>query len=250
MLNILVTGSAGFIGKNFLNQSISENFNILEFNRNDSNDCLEELIQRSDFVVHLAGEVRPQSSKDQFMKSNNILTGNIIHGLKKFEKKVPILFTSTIHAKVINSEYGNTKRASELIIENYYCDTGNPYCIYRLPHLFGEGCKPNYNSVITTWIHNSINDLQINVFDRSIKMQYVYVQDVVKEFIAHINNGSLPNTYIEPKECYETTLGEVADMIHEFKLNVHNQNWTVNGSEFKKKLYNTYLSYYKNFSSV
>ena len=87
MLNILVTGSAGFIGKNFLNNSIDESFNILEFNRNDSNDCLEKITQRSDFVVHLAGEVRPQSSKDQFKKSNNILTGNIIHSLKKSGKK-------------------------------------------------------------------------------------------------------------------------------------------------------------------
>lgn len=250
MLNILVTGSAGFIGKNFLNNSIDESFNILEFNRNDSNDCLEKIIQRSDFVVHLAGEVRPQSSKDQFKKSNNILTGNIIHSLKKSGKKVPILLASTIHAKLMNSEYGNSKRASELMIENYYGDTGNPYCIYRLPHVFGEGCKPNYNSVISTWMYNSVNDLQINVFDRSIQMRYVYVQDVVTEFIAHINNGALPNTYVEPKESYETTLGEVVDMIHEFRSNIHNQNWTVDGCEFKKKLHSTYVNYYKYFSLV
>ena len=150
MLNILVTGSKGFIGKNLLKRLNSEDFNLLEFNRNDSLDKLEKLILQSDFIVHLAGEVRPNSSSDDFTNSNTLLTQNIIEILGKHQKNTPILMASTIHAKLLKNEYGKTKREAELLIENYVNKTTTNCFIYRLPHVFGEECKPNYNSVIST----------------------------------------------------------------------------------------------------
>jgi len=245
-LNILVTGSKGFIGKNLLKKLDSSSFNILEFNRDDSLEKLEQLIIQSDFVVHLAGEVRPTSSNDDFKNSNILLTQNIVDILRKHDKNIPILMASTIHAKLLKNEYGKTKREAELLIENYSKETDIKSFIYRLPHVFGEGCKPNYNSVISTWIYNSINDLEINCFDRSIEMHYVYVQDIVDEFISIIEKQASNDIYIEPKKVYETTLGEVVDFIDEFKHNIPSQNYKPNGSEFKQKLYDTYLDYYRN----
>ena len=71
MYNILVTGSNGFIGKNLLNRlKNDENINILEFNRNNTIEDLNKLISQSDFIIHLAGEVRPNSSDEDFKESN------------------------------------------------------------------------------------------------------------------------------------------------------------------------------------
>lgn len=246
VLNILLTGSKGFIGKNLLKKLDSTNFNIFEFNRDDSFETLEKLIIQSDFIVHLAGEVRPTSSDDDFKNSNTLLTQNIIDILRNHNKNIPILMASTIHAKLLKNEYGKTKREAELLIENYSKDTSTKCFIYRLPHVFGEGCKPNYNSVISTWIYNSINDLEINCFDRDIEMHYVYVQDIVDEFISIIDKQTSNEIYIEPKKVYETTLGEVVDFMDEFKHNIQSQNYKSNGSEFKQKLYKTYLDYDRN----
>ena len=45
MLNILVTGSKGFIGKNLLNSlKNDENINIIEFDRNNTIEELNKLI--------------------------------------------------------------------------------------------------------------------------------------------------------------------------------------------------------------
>ena len=115
--------------------------------------------------------------------------------------------------------------------------------IYRLPHVFGEACKPNYNSVISTWIYNSINNLEINVFDRSIEMHYVYVQDVVDEFLSILETKKSSEIYIEPKKIYQTTLGEVVDFINEFKINIMNENYFIENNEFKQKLFKTYQDY-------
>lgn len=244
MLNILVTGSKGFIGKNLLKKlRLLENVNILEFNRNDTELYLEECISKTDFIIHLAGEVRPNSSEKEFKNSNVLLTSLILESLKKQNRVVPILLTSTIHAKLLKNEYGKTKRESEILIENYSKEFDINCYIYRLSHVFGEECKPNYNSVVSTWIHNSINDLEINCFDRNIEMHYVYVQDVVDEFLSILHTNKSSEIYIEPKKIYETTLGEVVDFINEFKLNITNNDYFINNNQFKQKLFQTYQDY-------
>lgn len=246
MPNILVTGARGFIGKHLLKKLDINYCNILKFNRDDSFEVLEEQIIQSDFIVHLAGEVRPNSSSDDFKNSNTLLTQNIIDLIKKHNKKIPILMASTIHAKLLKNEYGKTKREAEILIEDYSKETNKKCFIYRLPHVFGEGCKPNYNSVISTWIYNSINNLEINCFDRNIEMNYVYVQDIVDDFISIINREVQQNVYVEPKKVYEITLGEVVDLIDEFKYNIETQDYQSKSSEFKQKLYQTYLDYKRN----
>jgi UDP-2-acetamido-2,6-beta-L-arabino-hexul-4-ose reductase len=209
-------------------------------------ETLEKHVLQSDFIVHLAGEVRPNSSNDDFKSSNTLLTKNIVDFLKKHNKNIPILIASTIHAKLLKNEYGKTKREAEILIENYSKETRVKCFIYRLPHVFGEGCKPNYNSVISTWIYNSIHNLEINCFDRTINIHYVYVQDIVDDFVSILDKQVSQEIYIEPKKVYETTLGEVIDLIDEFKYNLQSQDYQSNSSEFKQKLHKTYLDYYRN----
>jgi len=206
---------------------------------------LKNLIKESDFIMHLAGEVRPDSLSTDFENSNTLLTKNIIEVLEKQGKTIPILLVSSIHAKVQKNDYGKTKRKAEILVEEYSKKSGSNCFIYRLPHVFGEGCKANYNSVISTWIYNSINNLEINVFDRSIKMHYVYVQDIIAEFITTIEQKNIGELYIEPKNIYETTLGEVIDFINEFKKNINNSKYSIFESKFKQKLFNTYNEYYR-----
>lgn len=246
MTNILVTGSNGFIGKNLLKQlELIQNVKVLSFNRLDTLSSLEKDILKSDFIVHLAGEVRPASSDEEFRTSNVFLTASIVEILKKHNKSIPIIMASTIHAKLLKNEYGKTKREAELLVEEYAIEYKVSSYIFRLPHVFGEGCKPNYNSVVSTWIFNSISGLEINVFDRDIRMNYVYVQDIVNEFIEILTGNEEENVYIEPSVTYDTTLGEIVDYLQEFKENIINENYKVEDSAFKEKMFRTYEDYYR-----
>ncbi|QOY54073.1 NAD-dependent epimerase/dehydratase family protein [Candidatus Sulfurimonas marisnigri] len=249
MFNILVTGSKGFIGKNLLKKLKKLNkisgIHILEYNRGDSSEVLEKLLIKSDFIFHLAGEVRPDSSDKNFKKSNVSLTKEMIEILKKNKIRVPILLASTIHAVLLKNEYGKTKRDSELLVEEYSIKYNINSFIYRLPHVFGEGCKINYNSVISTWIYNSITDKEIVVYDRNIKICYAYVQDIIEDFLYSLNNQKKLKLYLEPKQMFETTLGEVVDFISEFKQNVLMNNYEVENNSFKQKLFQTYKDYYR-----
>ncbi|MGB5920489.1 NAD-dependent epimerase/dehydratase family protein [Arcobacter sp.] len=244
-MNLLITGSRGFIGKNFIQKIQTENLDVFEFNRNESFDVLYNYLDKVDFIVHLAGEVRPNSTKEELENSNVSLTTKIINYLELNKKITPILYISSIHARLLKNEYGKTKRESELLVEQYSTRNKCQCFIYRLPHVFGEGCKANYNSVISTWIYNSINNLELNVFDRNIEIQYVYVQDIIEEFLSCIRTRKKSELYMSSNIVYNTTLGEVIDFINEFKLNIVNTQYEIRNNDFKKKLFNTYKDYYK-----
>jgi UDP-2-acetamido-2,6-beta-L-arabino-hexul-4-ose reductase len=246
MVRILVTGAHGFFGRSLISQ-LTENINVqvLEFCREDSLSLLNEHILIADFIYHFAGEVRPLSSDDQFESSNSQLTQSLVNILCDNNKRTPILFSSSIHAIEQKNTYGRTKRASEQIIELYSRKKLAPSWIYRLPHVFGPGCKPNYNSVITTWIHNSLHNLEINVFDRGIVMNYCYSIDLVKIFISHLTEESNSQcSYIYPQDTYLTTLGDVVDLINSFEHGAGSFKTDLTAESFAQKLYLTYQSYH------
>ena len=242
--NILVTGSKGFIGKNLI-AKLKKNGNttIYEYTRKSTLEELESYIDKIDFIFHLAGEVRLKSDDRAFKESNTTLTKNIIDLLERKRHFVPIVMASSIHAKLQKNQYGITKREAELFIETYAKEYQVFAINYRLPHVFGEGCKPNYNSVISTWIYNIIHDKDVVVFDRDIKMEYAYVQDVVDEFIKYLNDTkNCSEIYAFPKITYHTTLGEVVDLLHTFKNGIAEE---YKEDSFEKKLYKVYLDYEK-----
>ena len=243
MFNVLVTGSEGFIGKNLIQKLDKDSVNILTFSKQDTVDDLKRKLFLSDFIYHFAGEVRPNSSAESFEYANVTLTKTIVEILTEYDKKTSILLTSSIHAKLLKNDYGKTKRESEKLIEKYSKKSNVPCFIYRLPHVFGEGCKINYNSVVSTWIYNSINNLEINVFNRDISMTYVYVQDIVDVFIEKlsINKDGL---YQNITTVYHTTLGDIVDYLEEFKENIENPSFEIIDNDFKEKLFNTYKNYY------
>lgn len=243
MLNVLITGANGFFGKATIGRLKRENVNILTFTRKNNFQDLHDLVLRSDFIYHFAGEVRAGQSSIKYQRSNSELTQNILDILESNNKKTPILFTSSIHSDKSVNSYGKTKKESEKMIEKYAKKNSTKCYIYKLPHVFGEGCRPNYNSVITTWIYNSIKNFDIVIHDREIKMNYIYIQDIVDEFIALLTITP-DNLYLKPQLIYPTTLGDVLDYIEEFKANINNASYAIMGNEFKSKLYVTYQSYF------
>ena len=240
IMKILVTGSNGFVGKNLI-KKLEENkaIQILTFTRENNTEDLADLLIKADYIIHLAGEVRPKSSDETFYLANVGLTEAIVKTLEKNNLKTPIIFASSIHAELLKNEYGRTKRAAEELVENYSKEMNVPCSILRLPHLFGEGCKPNYNSVLTTWICDILNNKEIVIFDRNIEMNYVYVQDLVNEIIDIIGSKH-SELYYYPKVNYFTTLGEVADYLMMFNCGKFNVV-----DDFSNKLLKTF-EFYKN----
>ena len=240
-MNVLVTGSKGFIGKNLIIHLNELNINVLTYTRENSIQDLPDLIKKSNFIIHLAGENRPRDEKD-FNTVNVQLTKSICESIRSTGKHIPIILASSTQA-AFDSAYGKSKLDAELILKKLESDTGNPIHIYRLPGVFGKWCKPDYNSVVATFCYNVSNNLSIQVKDSSLELKLVYIDDVVGEFINIIQEKQVSKKERSIQPEYKIKLGDLATQIELFKETRKSLISERVGVGFVRKLYSTYVSY-------
>ncbi|MBQ9100586.1 MAG: capsular polysaccharide biosynthesis protein CapF [Paludibacteraceae bacterium] len=254
-MKILVTGAKGFIGKNLVSQlrnigegkannyKISgEELTIFEYDVDSDIQELDTYCREADFVFHLAGVNRPKDSCE-FMLGNYGSTSQLLNALKRHENRCPVMLSSSIQA-TLDNPYGESKRAGEQLMFDYAKETGAKVLVYRFPNVFGKWCRPNYNSVIATFCNNIANDLPIQINDASVKLNLVYIDDVVDELIAALcGDEHYEDKFCSVKPIYTITLGEIVDLLSSFKNMQQDLDIPNVKDGFSKKLYSTYLSY-------
>ena len=220
----------------------------ITYTRENSIQDLSDLIKKSDFIVHLAGENRPADEED-FDSVNTRLTESICEVVRSTGRKIPIILASSTQATLDNA-YGKSKLAAETAIKKLGDDTESPTYIYRLPGVFGKWCKPNYNSVVATFCYNISHDLPIQVNNPSFELTLVYIDDVVGEFISIIQDKKNSNTELSIRPEYKIKLGELSRQIQRFHDSRDSLISEKVGSGLIGKLYSTYVSYFspENFS--
>ena len=241
-MKVLVTGAKGFIGRNLVTTLKQDtNLEVIEIDIEKSVEELKQATLESEFIFHLAGVNRPKDEKE-FFEGNTGLTETIIETLKQHQKKTPILITSSIQAELDNA-YGQSKKAAEDAVKNYSQETGANVYIYRLPNVFGKWCRPNYNSAVATFCHKIARDEEIWVNDRSISLNLVYIDDVVRCFIETMQSQPKTSDYLEVTPVHPATLGEIVDLLVSFKESRETRTVAKMDDPLAKKLYSTYLSY-------
>ena len=270
-MNILITGAAGFVGKNLTAalESIKEGKDrtrpgislgeLYLYDIDSPASLLEEACEKADFVFNLAGVNRPQN-QEEFMQGNFGFASTLLSTLKKYNNKCPVMISSSIQATCIgryDSEYGRSKKAGEELMFTYGEETGAPVYVYRFPNLFGKWCRPNYNSAVATFCNNMANDLPITVNDPAVQLELLYIDDLVTEMLdalegkAHrcefdgietvlTENGR----YCAAPVTHHVTLGQIVSLLESFKAQPQTLVMPeIPEGSFAKKLYSTYLSY-------
>ncbi len=260
VVNILVTGAKGFIGRNLVSElgnirdgkeqnsafaGLGIRPEIMEYDTDTAPELLREYCRRADFVYNLAGVNRPEK-EEEFMEGNSGFAGLLLKTLEEEGNTCPVMLSSSIQARLDNP-YGRSKAAGEQLFREYGERTGSRILIYRFPNVFGKWCRPNYNSAVATFCHNIANDLPITINDPKTVLHLVYIDDVVEELI-----GALGGREHREKEedgfcfvpvSYEVSLGEIAGLLRSFDEGRRKAFIPDVGDDFTRKLYSTYLSY-------
>ena len=271
-MKILVTGAKGFVGRNLCAQlrNIQDGKAkcygdvvveaVYEYDIDSTAAALEAYCRDCDFVFNLAGVNRPKT-QEEFMQGNFGFASLLLDTLRKYHNTCPVMISSSVQATLAgrfgNSEYGRSKKAGEELMFSYVEQTGAKVLVYRFPNLFGKWCRPNYNSAIATFCHNIAHDLPIQVNDRSVEMELLYIDDLVDEMIGALKgeehrcefDGVETMPTANGRYCYcpvthKVTLGEIVDMIYAFAEQPKTLTIPeIPAGSLAKKLYSTYLSY-------
>ena len=239
-MKIVVTGSQGFIGKNLCVFLREQQHEVLEVHRETDQREVLSYLSVADFVFHLAGTNRPINPAD-FQLVNVDLTRFILESLSYSNRSVPLVLTSSTQAEEDN-DYGFSKCAAEKIVQSYSVATGAASYIYRLPNVFGKWCKPNYNSFVATFCNNVLNGIDILVHDPSALVRLVYIDDVCASFL-ELLDGKVTSGFHEVPNEFNTTVGEVANIISSFKSSRTTLMTERVGTRLTRALYSTYLSH-------
>ena len=102
-MKILVTGSAGFVGKNLVAslKNIAQNKDrtrpniiideIFEYDIDTDPALLKDYCKQADFIFNIAGVNRPQNP-EEFMQGNFGFTSTLLDTLKRYNNKLYIIF--------------------------------------------------------------------------------------------------------------------------------------------------------------
>lgn len=243
MKKVLVTGAAGFVGKNLVaTLRLRDDIQVTTYDVSDDQSVLHKALQDADFVYHLAGVNRPQNEAE-FRSGNVDLTRTVVDTLVQYNKSTPVLLCSTIQA-ALDNPYGVSKREAEEAVFEYAQDSGAHVYVYRLPNLFGKWCRPNYNSVVATFCHNIAHALPIQVNDPAAELRLAYIDDVVAAFIGALDGQArFAEQYAMVEPEHRIKLGELADLLYGIRESRQGLMLPNMGEPLVRKLYSTYLSY-------
>jgi len=260
-MRVLVTGARGFVGQNLCAalheiavgndrraDHAIEALEVLSYGRDSTAEELDASCAACDFVIHLAGVNRPKDEAE-FMEGNCGLTAALLGALKRHGNRCPVLLSSSAQASLAGryagSAYGKSKKAGEELLRAYGEETGAEVLIYRFPNIFGKWCRPNYNSAVATFCHNTANDLPIQINDPSTPMELVYIDDVVDELIRALRGepSRTADGFCAVPVVHRTTLGHIADTILSFPALRRDLAAPDFSDALTKKLYATFLSY-------
>jgi len=271
-MKILITGAAGFVGKNLTAalEAIRDGKDrtrpgltvekLYLYDLDTPVSVLEEGCREADFVFNLAGVNRPQNQAE-FMEGNFGFASTLLDLLKKYRNTCPVMLSSSIQATLIGryagGAYGESKKAGEELFFAYGEETGAKVLVYRFPNLFGKWCRPNYNSAVATFCNNYANDLPITVNDPSVELELLYIDDLIREMLDALEGKehhcefdgvdtvlTENGRYCAAPVTHKVTLGKIVECLDSFKAQPATLVMpAIPENSFEKKLYSTYLSY-------
>lgn len=224
-MNILITGSNGFLGRNLCKLLKLYNYNIYKLNRNDAdlldsesvNSFFEKNSTIFDLVIHTAVEGGRRNTEDSsgIVYNNLLMVYNLLRNQNYFQ--CMISFGSgaeldrryDINPSSINryptDPYGLSKN---LIDKLTFCE--NKLCNFRIYNCFGLDEKPD--RMIRGNIQRYINHENI-IIDQDKRMDFFFVYDLAQLIHFFLDSNNIPKVF---DCCYKdkVKLSDIANIIN------------------------------------
>lgn len=165
-MKIVVTGAGGLIGHHAAVRIHAENcaakfrgepepHELVRIGHSDfqNEEALGSALANADLVLHFAGVNR--ASEAEVATGNPEIARRLVAVCSAVGATPHIVYANSTHS-AHDSVYGNSKRIAGEIIAS----SGLRYSDLVLPHIFGEGARPDYNNVTATLIRRIVDGVE------------------------------------------------------------------------------------------
>jgi UDP-2-acetamido-2,6-beta-L-arabino-hexul-4-ose reductase len=242
--NVLVTGAAGFIGKNLvLALRRCPGVEVIGIDVEATARERDRALEACEIVFHLAGVNRPETEAE-FEEGNVGSLSTILSGLERNGRRPLIVLSSSTQA-LFDNAYGRSKKRAEDLLLEYARRTSTPARIFRLPGVFGKWCRPDYNSVVATFCHKIARDWPIGISDPAREIDLVHVDDVVDAFSALTITAADKRgaSFLSVEPVFKITLGNLAEKLRGFRSVRETSAQPSLFDPLDRRLFGTYVSY-------
>lgn len=245
MIKVGVTGSNGFMGWHLCRKIELDNdkFQLIEFKRNWFNEDinLDSFVLKCDIIIHLAGLNR-HSDETAIYNTNVGLAERLIESFKRTNFKGQIIFSSSIQEER-NNTFGNSKKIARELFSNWANQSGAIFHGVIIPNVFGAFGVPFYNSVVSTFCHQLVNN-EFPKIETDATLNLIYINDLAQKIINLFNIETNCNVIISHTDRYKVS--EILELLIIFKKKYfENGEIPAFNNQFEINLFNTFRSYFK-----
>ncbi|MCF8340662.1 MAG: NAD-dependent epimerase/dehydratase family protein [Chitinophagaceae bacterium] len=244
MITVGVTGSNGFIGWHLCHTlELDKNtYELIEFKREwfDESINLDSFVSKCDIIVHLAGLNR-HSEEIAIYDTNVGLAVKLVDSFKRLGFRGQVIFSSSIQEER-NNTFGNSKKVARELFANWAKQSGATFHGVIIPNVFGPFGVPFYNSVVSTFCHQLVNN-DLPKIETDATLNLIYINDLIKKIIGLFNTGTNDNITIGHTDTHKVS--EILKLLIMFK-NKYLENGQIPNfiNLFETNLFNTFRSYF------
>ena len=189
-MRVVVTGAAGFLGWHTRTRLLltRPDWEVVPVGRAEW-PRLRELLAGADAVLHLAGYNRGE--EDDLERGNVALATDLTDALDAAEITPTVVYAGSTYVDAghwgVDSPYAAGKRVAGDALRAWGARTGGLVREVRLPGLFGEHGRPEYNSFVATFAHRIAHGREPSIVgDRELPL--LHVQDAAEALLAAVES--------------------------------------------------------------
>lgn len=218
-MRLLVTGAAGFLGWHTRVRAATLGIDTIPidhagFGGSELESALAKL-GSEDAVLHLAGINR--GADDEVREGNIALADRLATAYDATGCRARIVLAGSLQSDLTGhaeTPYGLGKRTAAERLAAYGAKAGIVVTEVRLPNLYGEHGRPEYNSFVATFAHRiAAGHAPQIIGDR--EMPLLHVQDAVADLLAAAAEPE-PDALVRPTAATPLRISWVADRLASF----------------------------------
>lgn len=184
-MRVIVTGSDGFLGwhTRVRLRALTEH-EVVSVSRTNWAD-LDALIRTADVVIHIAGVNRGADS--EVLSGNQALAQDLATAIRSAGRPVRVVYANSIQAGN-DTPYGAGKAAAAELLRQAAGESGAVFVDVRLPNIFGEHGRPNYNSFVATFVEAAVQRQMPSINDRLVPL--LHAQDAAQALLDALTGDS------------------------------------------------------------